>query len=234
MIIESTRLSIIEFVKSQQISKENVTQFMTDCRTIIESSNQKVKYPILYFYCNWVLHPNIDRNPFLYDILGEINFKLSGVENFHVATVLKITKLIQEIAEFVTDMFQSERIMIMTSYLTRLTNQIFFNLTYRKIHFPIEQDKKEKKKIEVIINSTLENAEKVNTVDKFTDPQLDSEFDYSNPILIDSIMVKEVTREYILFQMTTTEQKPLMLQGIKIIITAKDNVVNIQYAEGFW
>ena len=125
MIIESTRLSIVEFVKSQQISKENVTQFMTDCRTIIESSNQKEKYPILYFYCSWILHPNIDRNPLLYSILGEINFKVSGVENFHVAPVLKITKLIQETAEFITDIFQSERIMISTSYLTRLINQIF-------------------------------------------------------------------------------------------------------------
>jgi len=234
MIIELTRLSIVEFVKFQQISKENVTQFMTDCRTIIEFSNQKEKYPVLYFYSNWVLHPNIDRNHFLYSILGEINFKLSSVENFHVAPILKITKLIQEITEFITDMFSSERIMITTSYLTELINQIFFNLTYRKIHFPIEQDKKEKKKIDEIINSTFENAEKVNTVDKFTNPQLDSEFDYSKPILIDSIMVKEVTRGCILFQMTATEQKPLMLQGIKIIIAAKNNTVNIQYAEGFW
>lgn len=107
--------SIIYFCSSQKVTKEKVTQFLTDCRVFIESEDQSDEFPILYFYCNWALHPNVDRNPFLYTIIGGISKKFSGVGDYDIVPILEITKLISESIAFITMILEQRKIQLQVS-----------------------------------------------------------------------------------------------------------------------
>lgn len=228
MIKNTIENSIISFVRSQKVTKEKVTQFLTDCRVFIESENKSDEFFILYFYCNWALHPNIDRNPFLYTIVGEISKKFSGGGDYNIVPVLEITRLISESLAFISMILDQRKMQIQVSadFISELIWQIFSNLAHRKIQLPSERSKKAKLKIDKIIDLSGEEAEKLDTSKKFKRPGLD----YSKPIIIKSIEVEKVDEGGVYFDIflddythliRNTAPKNLTIKmGIKINIKA--------------
>lgn len=67
-----------------KIFKENdfssIVEFLINCRKLIESDNElKQKFPVLFFYSNWIAHSVINRNQNIYKILEKISLGFTGL-----------------------------------------------------------------------------------------------------------------------------------------------------------
>jgi hypothetical protein len=70
------------------VSKESVTEndqiaFFVWTRHILELNKQKKTYPILNFYCNWVVHPEINRYEMPREILTGLAKALYELDKHH-------------------------------------------------------------------------------------------------------------------------------------------------------
>ena len=235
MIDNKLKHSIIAFINSKNITKENVTQFMSDCRNLLEYNKENEKYPTLFFYCNWLLHPNIDRNPFMFAILGDLSMGLSGTgknSGYSVVKMIRIKELINDIINFNIEVFSNSKqeIIFSVKEIQDLICQIFSNLTERKLHFPESKSKNDQKKIDTIISSATQISQNVDNIEKHIDSSLDSNIDYSSPVLIKSLVIKNVISNTVLFEMKVDEGhgEVTLVQKTNInILLAANNQIRI-------
>jgi hypothetical protein len=189
MIKRSLTEKIIYIVKSANISDADANLFLSSCRGIIEIDNLKSNFPVLSFYCDWTLHPNIDRNPFLYSILGEISsgYSMGGSNgNYSVVKPLKIYELLNELIAFLNLIYEGEKVIFDNEHsIQNLLIKILENLKHRKIHFPNERNSSTDNKIDSIISKSSEKS-------------IDAD---KNPIIINSIMIEEIKLNIVKFQM---------------------------------
>lgn len=190
MIEERLINQIKKIIESENISSSDSNQFISNCRGILESKKIKSRFPILSFYCDWTLHPNIDRNPFLYNILGDISkgYSTNGqAGQYSVIPHLKIDKLLNEIFSFLSFINKNEKELFNNIFsIQNLLLSILENLIERKIHFPKEKNKDYHKEIKKIISESSSS-------------QIEGD---KNPIIIDSIVIKEIKLNMVKFQMS--------------------------------
>lgn len=62
-----------EISKFAKRSRGDLLDCMRRFRSVIEQLSLEAKYPTLYFYCNWAMHPGIAKNRYGYEMLVEID-----------------------------------------------------------------------------------------------------------------------------------------------------------------
>lgn len=181
---------IKNIIESENITCADSNLFVSNCRGILESNNLKHDFPILSFYCDWTLHPNIDKNHFLYNILGDISkgYSTDGQNGeYSVIPHLKIYELLNEIFKFLNFIYKQEQIIFANEFsFQNLFMKIFENLILRKIHFPKEKNKIYNREIKKIISDSSSS-------------QIEGD---KNPIIINSIVIEEIKLNMVKFQLT--------------------------------
>lgn len=201
MINSIVTKSIIDFVNSNDITKEKTTQFLADCRSIIESTKKQEIYPTLYFYCIWALHPDIDRNPFVFKVLDEMSCEVTGIGEsgtYNISNKLRIYQLIDELIDIIIESFNPNIAELSDKYIENLLFQILRNLSHRKLHFPEQKNKKEEIKYDNVIRRASSIAKTVDESKK----SIDKEVDYSQPLIINSISIENVVDNLVSFELT--------------------------------
>lgn len=204
MINSIVTKSIIDFVNSKEITKEKTTQFLADCRNVIESTKKQEIYPTLYFYCIWALHPDIDRNPFVFKVLEEMSCEASGIgENgtYNISNKLRIFKLIDEIIDIIIESFNPSIAELSDKYLENLLFQILRNLSHRKLHFPEQKSKKEEIKFDEAVKKASFVAQIVDESKKSNNMDVNN----FQPIIINSICIENVVDNLVSFELTIDE-----------------------------
>lgn len=67
-----------ELERNREIRVSNVSHLMSLCRHLLEDNHIQSKYPHLKFYCDWSLHPKLDRSRLTIRILDQISDELSS------------------------------------------------------------------------------------------------------------------------------------------------------------
>ena len=72
---------LINLLQSNKINLNNendVNRIMSEIRKVLEATQKKREYPILNFYCDWMLHPQKDRiTPEMTEIISKIYVEIS-------------------------------------------------------------------------------------------------------------------------------------------------------------
>lgn len=96
------RLKAIAEFPTVGIHKDWVQVVMSQFRQHVEAAGLRNKYKVLMFYCNWNLHPELDRGivqDFLKKISGVINDDRAGHPTDRISEILSMAKLRNEIRE---------------------------------------------------------------------------------------------------------------------------------------
>lgn len=239
MIDEILKRSIAEFALKQVVTKETVTQFLSDCRSLIEFQKTQDDFSTLYFYCNWSLHSNIDKNQYVYEFLGNISECFSGVNNYNIAPYFKLWPLTENILDIISITLPQIPFGVSDTFLTKLIFQIFHNLMHRTINFPLERNKSSQKKIEDIVKKASIVSEKVDKVDKHLNPKLVKTADYSKPVIVSSFKISAVENNSVFFELmidkSTSDKEITVLTGFKLTITTKSaNEINFKFEDVYF
>lgn len=65
--------SLLPTLRKKSLSNADVMFIMVEVRKFIENEKLEKEFGVLSFYCNWMLHPTIDRNPYRHTILSRVN-----------------------------------------------------------------------------------------------------------------------------------------------------------------
>lgn len=97
---------------SEEISNEaQVIYIFSRIRKILELQSEKGKYKFLNFYCNWALHPLIDRTEPVEDVLKEF---INGKDD---NKFLFFGHLYDDLSRFIKDRGLSEKIFDKENYV---------------------------------------------------------------------------------------------------------------------
>ena len=68
--------SLLNLMSKNDISLEDIELMFVRARLILEKLNIKHEYPQLNFYCDWVVHPEINRPNKVIDLILNLNQKI--------------------------------------------------------------------------------------------------------------------------------------------------------------
>ncbi len=219
-----TRTHLINDI-NQNISKDDISRnvmgiLLRDIRSLIELDKSKDSFKTLDFYCNWASHPNIDRNNMLYTILEKINIGFTEIviENSTsgkkyddyvdvVIDALDFRNLEENIKRFFNDYLSFEKI-----GQKRMIIPICENIIQKKIHYPENNIKENKKKKDTILR-TNKISEYLNKMEKHINPKLDANIDYSNSVIIKSLIIVAIENNEIFFELEIDSDKKIKING---------------------
>jgi hypothetical protein len=119
-------------------SPEDAIGVLRLSRLILEQDKSKAVYPTLWLYCNWALHPEIDKQDLGWELLEEINKGLrDDVDPINaVCRALRLSELRAEMSR----LFAAKDIPPVVTYSLRNWRQflgfMLDELTHRPIRFP--------------------------------------------------------------------------------------------------
>lgn len=193
-----------------------IRNFLSDCRKLIEMEKIKSKFPILYFYANWVAHSEIDRDVDALEkiIIGFTEITLPGSEsnlkyNDYIDVVidaLNPDRLLQNIIDFIDYFKINVPAFILINKESgkedrkKLLINIFRALEHIKIQFPPLSKKKE-----AIINKAKTIADSIE-LNKSEIKGLNVNTNYSNPVIVKSIEIDGVKNNQIFLKMEVDYQ----------------------------
>lgn len=202
------------------ISKNDMGQLLRDFRSLIEIDNTTANYKILYFYCNWAAHPNVNRNKELYQILEKINIGFAELPIKNSESNKKYNDYIDVIIDALNFNSLIENIHLLLFSIDaidklkskKLLLPICQNLVLRKIHYPDYLFKNDVKKNETVLKMAKIH-ERIDKVEKFLDPSLDSTLDYSKPVIIKSLLITEVKNNEVFVELEIDSEKHLKIKS---------------------
>lgn len=77
MGIEKLKDNLEKLISKKDITQDEVELMFVRIRLIIEKSKLKYKYPQLNFYCDWIVHSEINRPTKVIDLLLQLNHKIA-------------------------------------------------------------------------------------------------------------------------------------------------------------
>jgi len=92
--MELIKNHILEFTLNPSINKENLSFFFTNVRQVIEKENLHSKYPKIHFFCNWLLHPELNRKNTTESILRDMKEAIKEHRNGKTDIGLELSKKI--------------------------------------------------------------------------------------------------------------------------------------------
>jgi hypothetical protein len=78
--LRDKRIKTIKEILDQPMTAGNIRHLLVDTRILLENAGKQKQYPTLNFYCDWILHPVMNRktaNKLLEDV-DEVLFKLKS------------------------------------------------------------------------------------------------------------------------------------------------------------
>lgn len=222
--------SILQNINGRTFTKNDVGILLRDIRKLIEFDDTKKQFKTLSFYCDWVHHPVIARNPELYKILDKINVgfveillpetELSRRKKGYVGVVIEALDfhgLQENIVRFFTLYLPFNKLSLKAFNLImskEILVQILENLTLIKVTYPSEilKESTTGKKTRM---ETIEKTDKINgyidQVLKHKDSKLDPKTDYSKSIIMNSLMIQEVMKNEVLILLESIGDFPMKL-----------------------
>jgi hypothetical protein len=200
---------ISEILLQPIISKNDVGQLLNKIRCLIELENKQAKYKTLFFYCNWIVHPVIDKNKELYSILEMLNIGFAKLPEgkFYTNVVfdgLRVFDLRIDLIDLFIE-FSLPRINIDAKFLLK----IFNNLLLKPIRYPDIQKAKDGKR-----NATVLKVIGIERLRNNYDPSNHS------PMVIKSIKIESIIDNKVTFVLDTETPGPQFCElhvGITIL-----------------
>jgi hypothetical protein len=188
---------ITEILVQPSLSKNDVGQLLTKIRCLIELEKKQDKFKTLFFYCNWMAHPVIDKNKELYSILEVLNIGFAKLPEgkFYTNVVfdgLRVFDLRIDFASFFLE-FSLPVINIDVKFLL----DIFKNLLLKPIRYPNKLKVKDEKK-----NATVTKVIDVEKLRENYNPI------NHNPMIIKSIEIESINDNKVLFVLDTETPGP--------------------------
>jgi hypothetical protein len=151
-------------------SGKEVAYFLITARKIIDNENLTSKYETLYVYCNWIVHPKLDRkkstefissllSPNL--ILGKSNREILSNIKKYVNDIFNFKKLKADIEKFVKDKNISINPLLnwdsfCKHFLKEVnTSEIEFNIKDITVTIKIERENISRYKYAIFINKRI-------------------------------------------------------------------------------
>lgn len=220
---------IIRILNKKSLSSQDVCFLMISIRKYMEANG--IKNYLLHFYCDWILHATIDRNPHILLMFGNINrylfdsassYRYKGIVkgDDKLAAALQLRQLTNDISDILHQM-TGIRVCPTNMFFLKYFRTVEGSLVIPKNDFP--------GKVQVI-QDINEGNKLVNEHLKFL-PSLryDPNFDYSqnDNMWINNMKVDQVIGDTVIFHMYTTDDRTIIYElNFDVRVKAPFRVVN--------
>lgn len=198
--------TLLPTLRKKSLSSRDVVFIMVEVRKFIENEKLEKEFGVLFFYCNWMLHPTIDRNPYRHTILSRVNDYLVNPAARYIHYIPEGSCEI--ICALNIRTFQSQ----LTEILFQMTkNKFYVSNRFLVIYFKSIVDikitpKDEYPELDTAIKNIQFGSTLVNTSLKHNQSfRYDPNFEYQfNPdLIIINFRVKTVIKDVVIFEMFT-------------------------------
>ena len=197
---------LLPTLRKKHLSSADVMLIMVEVRKFIEKEKLEKEFGVLSFYCNWMLHSTIDRNPYRHTILSRVNDYLINPAARYIHYIPEGSCEIICALDIKT--FQSQ----LTEILFKMTkNKFYVSNRFLVIYFKSIIDikiipKDDYPELETAIKNIQLGGTLVNTSLKHNPSfRYDPNFEYQfNPdLIIINFRVKKVIKDVVIFEMFT-------------------------------
>lgn len=160
MGLEKMKQSLLVLISKNDISQEDIELMFVRARLILEKLNIKHEYPQLNFYCDWVVHPEINRPNKVIDLILNLNQKIfhdygdsKGIINIH--SLIEPDRLWYELNMFYIKVLKSNIHKLDEENWSKLFYSLCHILSNRPLRIPENPPKNYAHKIEEIKNFSV-------------------------------------------------------------------------------
>jgi hypothetical protein len=156
MGLEKMKQSLLNLMSKKDISLEDIELMFVRARLILEKLNIKHEYPQLNFYCDWVVHPEINRPNKVIDLILNLNQKILrdyGLKKeINIHSLIEPDKLWNELNMFFVKVLKSNNHKLDKENWSKLFYGLCHILSNRPLKIPENPPKIYADKIEQIKN----------------------------------------------------------------------------------
>lgn len=161
MGIEKHKENLEKLISKEKITQDDVELIFVKIRIILEKLNVKHKYPQLNFYCDWIVHSEINRPTKVVDLLLQLNQKIAieydMKKELHIHELIDPNQCWKEINSFLNDIFKNKNYSLNQTSWNTMFYDICIILSNRPLCLKENLDKRYNEKVNQIKNFKTSN-----------------------------------------------------------------------------